>query len=175
MASTGAYPGPDDHIWIANVGGDSIARLDPLAADPAATLEIHPPAPDGIHPRAWRPGPDGWMWFSHREPDRLQRIDTSADDWRQAIEIVCGPEPDQPPRRALRRRRRPALVRQTRAAPRSAASTPPRPTRPATLELFTAPGLQTPFDLQAVGDFMAFTDNGGRVGRIRALCAAADG
>lgn len=28
---TGLYPGPDEHIWIANVGADTIARIDPLA------------------------------------------------------------------------------------------------------------------------------------------------
>ena len=166
-ADTGVYPGPDDHMWIANVGADSIARIDPLAADPASTLEIHPAPPGGIHPREWRPGPDGRMWFSHRDPDRLLRIDLGASDWTQAIETVCGPKSVGAPdglcggpdgRLWFCNAGTSAIGRLETGAPDPAA----------TLEFFTAPGLDTPYDLQDVGDFMAFTDKGGHVGRIAA-------
>lgn len=162
---TGAFPGPDGHIWIANVGADQICRLDPSADDPAAGLEFHPDPPGGIHPRAWRPGPDGMMWFSQRDPDQLLRI-VPGPDWRKSIEVVVDSdrvaEPD-----GLCEGADGQLWFANAGTPSIGVLDARQDEPAATLEFFTHPDLGVPFDLQAVGPFMAFTDKSGKVGRIR--------
>jgi streptogramin lyase len=164
---TGAFPGPDGHIWIANVGADQICRLDPTSDDPASSLEFYPESPGGIHPRAWRPGPDGGMWFSQREPDQLLRIEPGVD-WQSSIEVIVGSElvsePDGLCEGADGR-----LWFANAGGPSIGALDPKAEDPASTLEFFSHPDLGVPFDLQAVGPFMAFTDKSGKVGRIRVV------
>jgi virginiamycin B lyase len=66
-------------IWLTVRGSDTLVRIDPQSADPAATAAvissplIH--SPDGV----WI-GDDGGMWFANTNARCIGRVDPDADD-----------------------------------------------------------------------------------------------
>jgi virginiamycin B lyase len=70
----GIWSGADGGIWFANSGADSIGRLDPLAPDPATTLETFGGPPSVEAPFDIKAGPDDWLWFTNQKGNSIARI-----------------------------------------------------------------------------------------------------
>ncbi|MCA1694492.1 MAG: hypothetical protein LC749_07070, partial [Actinobacteria bacterium] len=93
LYSVGAQPygiasGPDGKggsaIWYTDIGSNSIGRLNPTAANPAASvtassLDDGPADGPPALPLAITAGPDGWMWFTESGHNRLGKIDPATN------------------------------------------------------------------------------------------------
>ncbi|GAA4815208.1 hypothetical protein [Tomitella cavernea] len=84
---TNLFPDAYGRIWITCLGSDSLAGIDPHAADPAFTITAvrHP---DLRGPVAIKSAATGLLWFSLRGADAIGSLDPRAADPATTVAIV---------------------------------------------------------------------------------------
>ncbi|WP_182357281.1 Vgb family protein [Tomitella gaofuii] len=81
------FPDADGRIRVTCLGSDSVAAIDPHAADPASTITAirHP---DLRGPVAIKSAPTGLLWFSLRGADAIGSLDPRAPDPAATVATV---------------------------------------------------------------------------------------
>jgi hypothetical protein len=74
-----------------NSGTETIARLDPCARDPAATIEEIAGPPRIVEARAWAADARGGIWLTVRGSDTLVHIDRLALDPGSTLAVIGSP------------------------------------------------------------------------------------